>query len=219
MDDRAPDFRYIAIEGPVGVGKSSLAERLARDYDARLLLEQVDDNPFLEHFYAGAEGVALPTQLYFLMSRVRQLKELHQEDLFSSLSISDFVIEKDRLFASLILEYSQLQLYHTIYDSLVGEHVKPDLIVYLQAPVEILIRRILKRGRSFERAIEEDYLHRLSEVYSDFFYHYDDSALLIINTGDIDFVENESQYHSLKQAILSAGGGRQYYNPLGDTLD
>ncbi len=213
-DEQKPDFRYIAIEGPIGVGKSSLAQRLAQDYKARLILERVDDNPFLEPFYAGRKSVALPTQLHFLLSRVQQLKTLSQEDLFSSMNISDFVIEKDRLFASLTLDQQQFDLYQMLYESLVGNYVKPDLIVYLQAPVEVLIKRILKRGRHFEREIEEGYLQSLSAAYSDFFYHYDEQPLLIINVGDIDFVENEIEYRNLKRAILSTNGGKKYYNPL-----
>ena len=219
MDEQKPNFRYIAIEGPIGVGKSSLAQRLAKDYKARLILEQVDDNPFLELFYAGAESVALPTQLHFLLSRVQQLKTLSQEDLFSSISISDFVIEKDRLFASLILDRQQFELYQTLYNTLVSNYVEPDLVVYLQAPVETLIKRILKRGRHFERNIEESYLENLSDAYNDFFYHYDEKPLLIINVADIDFVENEVEYRNLKQTILSASGGKQYYNPLKSNIN
>lgn len=213
-DEQKPDFRYIAIEGPIGVGKSSLAQRLAQDYRARLILEQVDDNPFLELFYAGSKSVALPTQLHFLLSRLQQLKTLSQEDLFSSISVSDFVIEKDRLFASLTLDRQQFELYQMLYEALVGNYIKPDLIVYLQAPVEVLIKRILKRGRHFEKKIEENYLESLSAAYSDFFYHYDERPLLIINVGDIDFVESEVEYRNLKQVILSTDGGKRYYNPL-----
>lgn len=208
------DFRYIAIEGPIGVGKTSLARRLAEDYNARLILEKVDDNPFLELFYSGDQNVALPTQLYFLLSRAQQLNSLWQEDMFSSMSISDFVIEKDPLFAALTLEPTHLKLYQGIYHSVVKDYPQPDLVVYLQAPLEVLVQRIAKRGRDFERNIETQYIQKLSQTYNDFFYHYDKTPLLIINTEGIDFVKNDEEYLNLKSAIESTRSGKRYYNPL-----
>lgn len=220
--EQAADLRrgYFVIEGPVGVGKTSLARRLAGELSCRLVLEQVDDNPFLEHFYRDIENMALPTQLYFLMSRLRQLEEIRQSDLFAQTTVSDFLLDKDRLFARLTLDDRQFELYRRIYDALSAPQaqVAPDLVIYLQAPVEVLMRRIGKRGRRFERLVGEDYLRRLSAEYTDFFHHYDRAPLLIINTGGIDFVENESAWLQLKERILSARHGRNYYNPLPDAL-
>lgn len=220
--DESADMRrgYFVVEGPVGVGKTSLARRLADDLSCRLVLEQVDDNPFLEHFYRDIENMALPTQLYFLMSRLRQLEEIRQSDLFAQTTVSDFLLDKDRLFARLTLDDRQFELYRRIYDALSAPQaqVAPDLVIYLQAPVEVLMRRIGKRGRRFERLVGEDYLRRLSAAYTDFFHYYDRAPLLIINTGGIDFVENESAWLQLKQRILSARHGRNYYNPLPDAL-
>jgi len=215
-----PRRGYFVIEGPVGVGKTSLARKLAGELACRLVLEQVDDNPFLEHFYRDIENMALPTQLYFLMSRLRQLREIRQSDLFAQTTVSDFLLDKDRLFARLTLDDRQFELYRRIYDALSAPQaqVAPDLVIYLQAPVEVLMRRIGKRGRRFERLVEEDYLRRLSAAYTDFFHYYDRAPLLIINTGGIDFVENESAWLQLKERILSARGGRNYYNPLPDVL-
>lgn len=220
--EQAADLRrgYFVIEGPVGVGKTSLARRLAGELSCRLVLEQVDDNPFLEHFYRDIENMALPTQLYFLMSRLRQLQEIRQSDLFAQTTVSDFLLDKDRLFARLTLDDRQFELYRRIYDALSAPQaqVAPDLVIYLQAPVEVLMRRIGKRGRRFERLVGEDYLRRLSAAYTDFFHYYDRAPLLIINTGGIDFVENESAWLQLKERILSARHGRNYYNPLPDAL-
>ncbi len=209
---------YLVVEGPVGVGKTSLARRLAGDFSCRLVLEQVEDNPFLEEFYRDPGRMALPTQLYFLTTRLRQLDEIRQFDLFAERTVSDFLFEKDRLFARLTLDDRQFELYRRIYDALAGRAVEPDLVVYLQAPVEVLARRIEKRGRRFERLVGSDYLRRLSAAYGDFFHHYDGAPLLIINTGGIDFVANEGEYRNLKEQILSRRAGRNYYNPVPSPL-
>ena len=210
---------YIAIEGPIGVGKTSLSNKLAEDFSARLLLEQVDDNPFLEQFYQDPQKLGLPTQLYFLTTRSKQLRSLSQEDIFSSVSISDFLMEKDRLFAELILNKEQFQLYDYIYEKLVSDIIKPDLVIYLQASVEVLLKRIQQRGRRFERLIEIGYLEKLNSVYLDFFHHYKDAPLLIINVEEIDFIDNEADYRQLLERInmMRTGeirSGRYYYSPM-----
>lgn len=210
---------YIAIEGLIGVGKTSLASKLAGDFTARLLLEQETANPFLEKFYQNPQELGLPTQLYFLTSRTRKLQVLRQEDIFSSVSVSDFLIQKDRLFAEMILNEEQFKLYNYIYEKLVADLVKPDLVVYLQAPVEVLMQRIQKRGIHFEKLIEKPYLERLNSVYLGFFYHYQDAPLLIINVGQIDFVDDEDDYRQLVERIRlmldsKVRAGRYYYNPV-----
>ena len=209
---------YVAVEGPIGAGKTSLARKLADDFSARLILEQADDNPFLDRFYRDPKTLGLPTQLYFLTTRVRQLQILRQEDIFSSVSVSDFLLEKDRLFAEMILDEEQLKLYGFIYEKLTADLVKPDLVIYLQAPVEVLMQRIQKRGRRFERLIEKRYLEDLISAYLDFFHHYQDAPLLVINVGEIDFVGNRADYRRLIERIdamrsAPARSGRYYYNP------
>ncbi len=209
---------YIAIEGPIGVGKTSLAHKLAADFSARLVLEQVDDNPFLEQFYRDPQTLGLPTQLYFLTTRTRQLQTLRQEDIFSSVRVSDFLMDKDRLFAEMILDEKQFELYSYIYEKLTADLIKPDLVICLQAPVEVLMRRIRQRGRRFEALIEKSYLERLNSAYLDFFYYYQDAPLLVINVGDIDFVASEPDYRQLVERINamraeSLRSGRYYYNP------
>ena len=210
---------YIAIEGPIGVGKTSLARKLAQDLSARLLLEQVDGNPFLEEFYRDPQTLGLPTQLYFLTTRTQQLQALRQEDIFLQANISDFLMDKDRLFAEMILDTEQFKLYGYIYEKLTADLIKPDLVIYLQAPTEALIERIQKRGRHFERLVEKSYLENLSAVYTEFFHYYQDAPLLIINVGEIDFVTSDEDYRQLFERIntLRAGemrSGRYYYNPM-----
>ena len=209
---------YVAVEGPIGAGKTSLARKLADDFSARLILEQADDNPFLDRFYRDPKTLGLPTQLYFLTTRVQQLQILRQEDIFSSVSVSDFLLEKDRLFAEMILDEEQLKLYGFIYEKLTADLVKPDLVIYLQAPVEVLMQRIQKRGRRFERLIEKRYLEDLISAYLDFFHYYQDAPLLVINVGEIDFVGNRADYRRLIERIdamrnAPARSGRYYYNP------
>lgn len=209
---------YIAVEGPIGAGKTSLARRLADEFSARLVLEQVDENPFLERFYRDPQTQGLPTQLYFLTSRVQQLQVLRQEDIFSSTSISDFLLDKDRLFAEMILDDEQFNLYHFIYEKLTSDLITPNLVIYLQAPLEVLMRRIEKRGRRFERFIEKDYLEDLNSAYLDFFHRYQDAPLLVINVGEIDFVKNQADYRRLTERIdamrnTTVRSGRFYYNP------
>ncbi len=212
MQTPLPD--YIVIEGPIGVGKSSLAQRLANDYESELILEEVDENPFLEQFYQKPREAALSTQLFFLMHRTRQLQELRQGSIFSQSKIADYLIEKDQLFAQVTLTPKEYELYLQVYEHMIIDTPKPDLVVYLQAPVPTLIERIRKRGRNYERFIESNYLEQLNEAYADFFYHYHDAPLLIVNASDIDFINNDRDYEQLKTQILNTNSGRHYFNPL-----
>lgn len=206
---------HIAVEGPIGVGKTTLARRLAEDIGAQLLLEQPEENPFLERFYEDPRRAALPTQLSFLMGRVRQMQALRQSDLFAPLRVADFMIEKDRLFAQATLQGDELALYEQVYSHLTIDAPCPDLVVYLQAPVDVLLTRIARRDRSYERSIEPRYLERLCERYADFLYHYDAAPVLIVNASEIDIVSNERDYQALLREIRDAPPkGRRYFNPL-----
>jgi deoxyadenosine/deoxycytidine kinase len=204
---------FIVVEGPIGVGKTTLANRLAESFGSDLLLEGADQNPFLEKFYDDPRSAALPTQLYFLLQRARQMKEMKQEDMFNPVRVADFLIEKDRLFAELTLDDDELDLYEQVYSSLTLDITRPDLVVYLQAPVEVLLGRIQRRGLKHERFIETAYLQRLSDSYVQFFYQYNDAPLLIVNAADIDFANNESDYQLLLQRITDVQSGRHYFNP------
>lgn len=206
--------RYIVVEGPIGVGKTSLAGRLAHSLGASLLLEEAQDNPFLERFYQNPRQAALPTQLYFLFQRARQLGALRQRDLFRPTRVADFLMEKDRLFAELTLDDDELRLYQQVYHQLALDAPAPDLVIYLQAPVEVLLSRIHKRGLSHERLIETVYLQRLTDAYTEFFYHYSAAPLLIVNAADIDPVNNEQDYQQLLEHARSVQRGRHYFNPL-----
>lgn len=205
--------RYIVIEGPIGVGKTSLARRLAEDFSGELLLEEVEENPFLERFYRNPRHAALPTQLFFLFQRTQQMQALRQSDLFAPVRIADFLLEKDRLFAQLNLDDDELNLYDQVYDNITVDAPKPDLVIYLQAPVEVLLSRVEKRGRGYERFIESNYLERLAESYTRFFHYYSESPLLIVNAADIDFVNNTEDYNLLVEQMRKARNGRHYFNP------
>ena len=211
---QTPLPNYIVIEGPIGVGKSSLTTRLAEDFESELILEQIDDNPFLEQFYQRPREAALSTQLYFLMNRAKQIQHLRQGNIFTHSKVSDYLIEKDQLFAQVTLTPTEFDLYLQVYDHMMVESPKPDLVVYLQAPVSTLLERIRKRGRNFERFIEANYLEQLNEAYADYFYHYQDAPLLIVNASDIDFINNDRDYEQLKSQILNTTSGRRYFNPL-----
>lgn len=204
---------FVVVEGPIGVGKTTLARKLAGSFGSDLLLEGGDENPFLEKFYENPEAAALPTQLYFLLQRARQLKALRQEDMFSPVRVADFLIEKDRLFAELTLDDDELDIYEQVYSSLTFDAPKPDLVVYLQAPVEVLLDRIQKRGLSHERFIEAAYLERLCDSYVRFFYQFADAPLLIVNAADIDFANNDNDYQLLLERIMANRSGRHYFNP------
>ncbi|OOZ41813.1 deoxynucleoside kinase [Solemya pervernicosa gill symbiont] len=206
--------RFIVVEGPIGVGKSTLARRLAETFDSELLLEGADENPFLERFYQNPKQAALPTQLFFLMQRVRQMNELRQGDMFSPVRVSDFLMDKDRLFAQLTLDDDELQLYDQVYQSTTVDTLVPDLVIYLQAPIDVLLTRIAKRGIGYERQIDSSYLQRLSDAYTGFFYHYSDAPLLIVNASEIDLVNNQSDYQMLLEHIALVRSGRHYLNPM-----
>lgn len=205
--------RYIVVEGPIGVGKTSLAQLLAESFDAELLLEQAEENPFLERFYRDPERAALPAQLSFLFQRARQLQQLRQGDIFAPARIADFMLQKDRLFAQLNLDDDELALYEQVYRHLAVDAPVPDLVVYLQAPIEVLMRRILRRGTAYEQFIRRDYLERVAGAYADFFHHYDRSPLLIVNASDINVVDSEADYALLVGEIRRIRSGRHYYNP------
>ena len=206
--------RYIVVEGPIGVGKTSLARRLAETLEAELVLEQDAQNPFLERFYRNQKSGALPAQLFFLFQRAQQLGMLKQQDMFAPRRVADYLFEKDRLFASLTLEPAEMALYEQVASRLDVDPPKPDLVVYLQAPVEILLGRIAKRGIGYESGIDAAYLGRLNDAYARFFHEYDRAPLLIVNAANIDPVQNQADYDELLAAIRRMKKGRMYYNPL-----
>lgn len=204
---------FIVVEGPVGVGKTTLATRLAHSFGSDVLLEGVDENPFLERFYQDPRSAALQTQLFFLFQRARQIQALRQTDLFRPVRVADFILEKDRLFAELTLDKDELKLYLQVYEHLTIDAPQPDLVVYLQAPVDVLSRRVAKRGRQYERMISDEYLQRIVESYTRFFHDYAQSPLLIINAAEIDFANNEADYQLLLEQIKKVRSGRHYFNP------
>ncbi len=211
----AEESKYIVVEGPIGVGKTTLASRLAEDLKANLVLERADDNPFLEKFYVNPRQMALHTQLFFLLQRKQQVEGIDR-DRQDERIVSDFLLEKDRLFAEATLSDTEFRLYDQIYQSLIDRSPKPDLVVYLQAPTEVLLQRIRKRGRRFERPIDSTYLHQLADAYASFFHYYNDAPLLIVNATEIDFAHNENDYRRLFEQISTSGKGRHFFNPLPD---
>jgi len=205
---------YIAVEGPIGVGKTSLAKRLAASFNYETLLERSEENPFLDRFYRDPKRMALSTQLFFLFQRARQLQELRQSDLFEPVRVADFLMEKDRLFARQNLDTDEFALYENVYKHLTIDAPTPDLVIYLQAPVDTLKQRIQKRGIPAEQLIQDDYLLNLSNAYTDFFHYYDASALLVVNCSEVDFVHNDEDYDQLLKQILAVRKGtRNYFNP------
>ena len=211
--------KYIIIEGPIGVGKTSLSNKLALEWDADLVLENIDDNPFLSKFYKNPREVSLQTQLYFLLTRTRQVQAFKQQDIFSNTRVSDFMLQKDRLFAQVTLNNEEYDLYDQLYSYMTVDIPKPDLIIYLQAPVSTLMKRIKKRGRDFEKYIDTEYLERLNAMYLKFFNTYNASPLLTINAEDIDFVNNKNDYKNLLDKIYSIDKGRHYFNPLASIIN
>lgn len=213
-DTELPPQRYIVVEGPIGVGKTSLARRLAGTLEAELVLEQDAQNPFLERFYRNPRAGALPAQLFFLFQRAQQIGSLKQQDLFAPRRVADYLFEKDRLFAGLTLDAAEMSLYEQVASRLEVDPPLPDLVVYLQAPVETLLSRIAKRGISYESGIDAGYLSRLNDAYARFFHEYDRAPLLIVNAANIDPVQNQADYDELVGAIRRMKKGRMYYNPL-----
>jgi len=209
--------RYIAVEGPIGVGKTALARRIATEFGSRLVLEQVEENPFLGRFYEDAERHAFQTQLFFLLARYRQQRELGQLDLFAQGTVADYLFVKDAIFASLTLGPDEFNLYQRVFQMLDQQLPRPDLVIYLEARPEVLLQRLRKRGRDYERGISQDYLEKLTEAFREYFYHYTEAPLLVINCSDIDFVEHGGDCADLIKEIRGMRQGVQHYIPLGST--
>ncbi|HJL61430.1 MAG TPA: deoxynucleoside kinase [Pseudomonadales bacterium] len=209
--DKIP--RYIAVEGPIGVGKTSFTKRLADSLNYETILEIPEANPFLERFYQNRRQAALQTQLFFLFERARQIQELRQADMFEPVRVADFLIEKDRIFAEINLDADELKLYENIYDHLTIDAPRPDLVIYLQAPTNVLLERIATRGIKAEQNIETAYLTQLVDGYTNFFHYYDLSPLLIVNAAEIDLANNDQDFEALLEYLLGFNGDRHYYNP------
>lgn len=213
MTAAAPQ-RYIVVEGPIGVGKTSLARRLAEKLDAALVLERAGENPFLERFYRNPRAGALPAQLHFLFQRAQQQAALNQQDLFTAVRVADYLFEKDRLFARLTLDAAEFDLYGQIEARLAIDAPRPDLVIYLQAPVDILLERIAKRRIAHEQLIERGYLQSLNEAYAQFFHDYTAAPLLIVNAAAIDPIANNTDFEELYAAVIRVRKGRQNFNPM-----
>ena len=216
--DSGKSSRYIVVEGPIGVGKTALARRLADSLDADLVLEENEENPFLERFYREGKSAALQAQMFFLFSRARQMESLRQPDLFSTVRVADYLYSKDRLFAELNLDTDELLLYEQLAEKLSVDAPVPDLVVYLQASVDTLMERIARRGREYERMLDRRYLERLNDAYARFFHAYNDGPLLIVNASQIDPISNEHDYAALFSQIQGTPGGRRFYNPVAASL-
>ena len=212
------ESRYIAIEGPIGVGKTALARRLAERMDAELVLEEVDENPFLERFYRDGRSAALPAQMFFLFARARQIGDLRQSDLFSTTRISDYLFTRDRLFAELNLDREELKLYDQIVENLDVDPPLPDLVIYLQASVDALLQRLARRNASYDRFVDRGYLEKLTDAYARFFHGYDEGPLLIVNASQIDPVNNHADFEQLFRQIERTTGGRHFFNPVAAAL-
>ncbi|KGE02707.1 deoxynucleoside kinase [Pseudohaliea rubra] len=204
---------YIAVEGPIGVGKTTLANRLAATFNYQLMLEDAEENPFLERFYQSRKQAALATQLFFLFQRAQKIQDLRQSDIFQPVRVADFLIEKDPLFARINLDPDEYQLYEKVYRQLTIDAPTPDLVIYLQASPDVLLSRIEQRGIAHERRIDRAYLEQLNEVYSEFFLYYDGAPLLIVNASAIDLAQGERDYSQLVDYLLDVRSGRHYFNP------
>jgi deoxyguanosine kinase len=208
-------LNYVVVEGPIGVGKTSLARKLAGRLGAALMLEQPMENPFLARFYENMARFALPTQLFFLFQRAKQLEPLAQHDLFSQPTVADFLLDKDPLFARITLSGDELALYDRIFETLKPQAPQPDLVIYLQAQPDTLIERVRKRGVAFERQVSEEYLALLAETYTRFFYHYSDAPVLIVNSENLNFADRESDLDLLLQKISAMRSRREFFNSGG----
>ncbi|MBK7861506.1 MAG: deoxynucleoside kinase [Archangiaceae bacterium] len=208
------EHRYIVVEGPIGVGKSSLTNILSERFAARKVMEVVEENPFLSAFYGDRAKFAFQTQMFFLLSRFKQQQKLFQQDLFAAVTVSDYLFAKDRIFAHLTLDPNELSLYERIFEELGPRVAKPDLVIYMQARLDVLMARIKKRGREFERKFDTGYLEDLCKAYNEFFFHYQDTPLLVVNTSDIDFVNNPEDLENLINVVKSTKKGTHHYQPM-----
>jgi len=208
------DHRYIVVEGPIGVGKSSLTNILAERMTARRVMEVVEENPFLASFYGDRDKYAFQTQMFFLLSRFKQQQELFQQDLFRTNTVSDYLFAKDRIFACLTLDNNELSLYDRVFDALGTRVMKPDLVIYLQARMDVLVQRIKRRGREFERKFDTAYLEQLCRSYNEFFFHYNETPLLVVNTSEIDFVNDQEDLNNLLNVVRKTKAGTQHYIPV-----
>ena len=212
-DVKTESSQFIVVEGPIGVGKTSLAKKLSESLSGTLILEDIDNNPFLDRFYKGGRG-ALPAQLHCLFQRAKQLEILRQSDLFSSIYVADFHLEKDKLFASVNLDSSEMELYEKVYENMDIENVVPDLVIYLQANPSVLLERIARRNVPREKFIDRNYLENITESFARHYHSYDEGPLLIVNTASIDPLNNEIEYKQLLEQIKTTKGGRHFFNPL-----
>lgn len=212
-DVKTESSQFIVVEGPIGVGKTSLAKKLSESLSGTLILEDIDNNPFLDRFYKGGRG-ALPAQLHCLFQRAKQLEILRQSDLFSSIYVADFHLEKDKLFASVNLDSSEMELYEKVYENMDIENVVPDLVIYLQANPSVLLERIARRNVPSEKFIDRNYLENITDSFARHYHSYDDGPLLIVNTASIDPLNNEIEYKQLLEQIKTTKGGRHFFNPL-----
>ena len=207
-------FHHVSIDGPIGVGKTSVAQRLSERLDARAVLEEWEKNPFLQAFYDGKPGAAFQVELFYVLSRYRQQQSLLQRDLFAQFTISDYVFEKSKLFANLNLEDTELIIYDKLWSLLAETVPRPDLVIYLQAPTEVLMKRIRSRGRKEERGLSEEYLAEVNRAYNFYFFHYSTTPLLVVNTADVDFVSSDEDLDDLVKQVSNMGKGTQYYVPM-----